>query len=397
MQQVECRQIRHSYDGVRDAVTGLDLTIKRGEVLALIGPNGAGKSTTLRILATLQRPDAGSVHWDGQDAWAQRLEIRRRVGFLGDGTALYPTMTAAGYLRFFAECYGQADDVATKRVAELLAMFDLASKANARIGEMSKGMRQRLAIARAMIHDPELLLLDEPADGLDPLARRQLRDILRAVADRGVGIVVSSHILRELDGFVDSVALIQKGKLEVHGSVDDVIAKYEVGRRLHEVHVTRGLQTAIEVLRKRGPGRAHRAAAQGRAAARPQDRRSRPAQGPHPRQRRASRAPAAGARARRRRGHRPREGSQRPRGRLPEHGPRRGELIDRDHAATERRSYPSAARQPRDARDPVLRIPLPPPPRGRLRQWRPGAHDGRRPRRLGGLVEQRRRIRRGQR
>ncbi len=250
MQQVECRQIRHSYDGVRDAVTGLDLTIKRGEVLALIGPNGAGKSTTLRILATLQRPDAGSVHWDGQDAWAQRLEIRRRVGFLGDGTALYPTMTAAGYLRFFAECYGQADDVATKRVAELLAMFDLASKANARIGEMSKGMRQRLAIARAMIHDPELLLLDEPADGLDPLARRQLRDILRSVADRGVGIVVSSHILRELDGFVDSVALIQKGKLEVHGSVDDVIAKYEVGRRLHEVHVTRGLQTAIEVLRK---------------------------------------------------------------------------------------------------------------------------------------------------
>jgi ABC-2 type transport system ATP-binding protein len=250
MQQVDCRQIRHSYDGVRDAVHDLDLSVKRGEVLALIGPNGAGKSTTLRVLATLQRPDSGSVSWDGTDAWEDRFTIRRRIGFLGDGTALYPSMTAQGYLRFFAECYGQDDATAKKRVSHLLDSFDLSSKADAFIGELSKGMRQRLAIARAMINEPELLLLDEPADGLDPLARRQLRDILRSVANDGVGIVVSSHILRELDGFVDTVALIQKGKLEVHGSVDDVIAKYEVGRRLHEVHVTRGLQKAIEILKK---------------------------------------------------------------------------------------------------------------------------------------------------
>ncbi|HWB77295.1 MAG TPA: ABC transporter ATP-binding protein [Nannocystaceae bacterium] len=250
MQQVDCRQIRHSYDGVRDAVQNLDLSVKRGEVLALIGPNGAGKSTTLRVLATLQRPDSGSVSWDGADAWEDRFSIRRRIGFLGDGTALYPSMTAQGYLRFFAECYGQDDATAKKRVSHLLESFDLSSKADAFIGELSKGMRQRLAIARAMINQPELLLLDEPADGLDPLARRQLRDILRAVANDGVGIVVSSHILRELDGFVDTVALIQKGKLEVHGGVDEVIAKYEVGRRLHEVHVTRGLQKAIEILRK---------------------------------------------------------------------------------------------------------------------------------------------------
>ncbi len=250
MQHVECHQVRHSYDGVRDAVSGLNLAIKAGEVLALIGPNGAGKSTTLRILATLQRPDDGSVAWDGKDAWADRFQIRRRIGFLGDGTALYPSMTAAGYLRFFAECYGQDDATARKRVSELLEVFDLSSKADATISEMSKGMRQRLAIARTLIHDPELLLLDEPADGLDPLARRQLRDVLRKVADRGVGIVVSSHILRELDGFCDTVAVIQKGKLEVHGNVDDVISKYDVGRRLHEVQVTRGLQRALEILRR---------------------------------------------------------------------------------------------------------------------------------------------------
>ncbi len=250
MERVECREIRHSYDGVRDAVGGLNLEIKRGEVLALIGPNGAGKSTTLRILATLQRPDEGSVRWDGSDAWEGRYDLRRRIGFLGDGTALYPSMTAGGYLRFFAECYGHGDAEARTRVGEVLSMFDLSSKADAAISDLSKGMRQRLAIARTMIHKPELLLLDEPADGLDPLARRQLRDVLRRVADEGVGIVVSSHILRELDRFVDTVALIQKGKLEVHGGVEEVISDYEVGRRLHHVEVTRGLATAVEVLRK---------------------------------------------------------------------------------------------------------------------------------------------------
>ncbi|MBK9758336.1 MAG: ABC transporter ATP-binding protein [Nannocystis sp.] len=250
MQQVQCDNVHHSYDGVRDAVQGFNLTIKRGEVLALIGPNGAGKSTTLRILATLQCPDKGRVLWDGRDAWPARYEIRQRIGFLGDGNALYPGMTAAGYLQFFAECYGQSDSAAKARVSELLQIFDLSSKSEARVSEMSKGMRQRLSIARTLVHRPELLLLDEPADGLDPLARRQLREILRQVAGEGVGIVISSHILRELDGFCDAVAVIQKGKLEVAGPVEEVINRYEVGRRVHEVQVTRGLQKALEILRR---------------------------------------------------------------------------------------------------------------------------------------------------
>ncbi|MCY0992908.1 ABC transporter ATP-binding protein [Nannocystis sp. ILAH1] len=250
MQRVVCVDVNHSYDGVRDAVRDLRLEIRAGEVLALIGPNGAGKSTTLRILATLQKPDRGTVLWDGRDAWDDRYAIRQKIGFLGDGTALYPGMTAAGYLTFFADCYGQDDKAAKERVDELLQVFDLASKANARISDMSKGMRQRLAIARTLVHRPELLLLDEPADGLDPLARRQLREVLRQVAGEGVGIVISSHILRELDGFCDAVAVIQQGKLEVHGPVDEVINRYEVGRRLHEVQVTRGLVQAIEILRK---------------------------------------------------------------------------------------------------------------------------------------------------
>jgi ABC-2 type transport system ATP-binding protein len=249
VKQVSAQQLVHSYDGQRQAVDDLSFTIAAGEVLALIGPNGAGKSTSLRILATLQRPDQGSVLWDGRDTWPERQVIRQRVGFLGDGTALYPHMTAAGYLRFFAECYGLSDRDARKRVDELLETFNLSSKADAAIADLSKGMRQRLAIARTLVHRPELLLLDEPADGLDPLARRQLRDVLRKVANSGVGVVVSSHILRELDGFCDTVALIQRGRLEVFGPVEEVIEKYEVSRRVHEISITKGLQKGLEILR----------------------------------------------------------------------------------------------------------------------------------------------------
>ncbi len=249
MREVLCRNISHSYDGVRQAVSGLSLQVKAGEVLALIGPNGAGKSTTLRVLATLQRPDTGEVLWDGVDAWPMRHALRQRIGFLGDGTGLYPQMSASGYLRFFAECYGQDAKTAGQRVDELLQTFDLATKADDRISDLSKGMRQRLAIARTLVQSPDLLLLDEPADGLDPLARRRLRDILRKVADEGVAVVVSSHILRELDDFCDTVALIQRGELQVFGPVSEVIERFEVARRVHEIQLTAGLQKALEILR----------------------------------------------------------------------------------------------------------------------------------------------------
>lgn len=252
MQKVSVQNITHSYDGVRLAVSELSFHIKAGEVLALIGPNGAGKSTSLRILATLQQPDTGTVIWDSADTWQHRQSIRQRIGFLGDGAGLYPNMTAAGYLRFFAECYGMSDTAAHERVTELLATFRLSSKSDAQISDLSKGMRQRLAIARTLVHRPELLLLDEPADGLDPLGRRQLREILRSVANEGVGIVVSSHILRELDGFCDTVALIQKGSMQVFGPVEEVIDKYEVARRVHEISITKGLQKALELLKTHG-------------------------------------------------------------------------------------------------------------------------------------------------
>ena len=251
MQQVQCDNVHHSYDGVRDAVQGFNLTIKRGEVLALIGPNGAGKSTTLRILATLQCPDKGRVLWDGRDAWPARYEIRQRIGFLGDGNALYPGMTAAGYLQFFAECYGQSDSAAKARVSELLQIFDLSSKSEARVSEMSKGMRQRLSIARTLVHRPELLLLDEPADGLDPRGRSDLRAILARTRERGVTVLISSHILRELDDLCDQTVILQQGKLVVAGEVADIIERYEVRRFVYQLRLLAGGPAARELLARR--------------------------------------------------------------------------------------------------------------------------------------------------
>jgi hypothetical protein len=188
-------------------------------------------------------------------------------------------------------------------------------------------MRQRLAIARTLVHRPELLLLDEPADGLDPLARRQLREILRQVAGEGVGIVISSHILRELDGFCDAVAVIQKGKLEVAGPVEEVINKLR-GRppRPRGPGHPRPAARARDPPPPRGPHRAGRPAAQGRGDRRPHHRRPRPHPRPHPRQRGQGRRLIKGAGARRRRGHLAVEGPLRPRGRVQQPRPRQGQL-----------------------------------------------------------------------
>ncbi len=248
---VQCASVCHSYDGARNAVDNVSFCVRAGEVLALVGPNGAGKSTALRMLATLQQPGKGHVLWDGEDTWPARHQVRRKIGFLGDGQALYADMQAQRYLAFFGECYGLSAAQARTRADTLLEVFDLSGKAHALVSDLSKGMRQRLAIARTLVHEPELLLLDEPADGLDPLGRRRLRDLLRETAARGVGIVVSSHILRELDGFAHTVAVMQKGRLQVCGSVEDVIARFDVNRRLHELRIVKGFGYALSFLQQR--------------------------------------------------------------------------------------------------------------------------------------------------
>jgi len=226
-----------TYDGQSWAVRDLSLEIPSGSIFGLIGPNGAGKSTTLRMVATVMSPTEGQVRFDGQDASADPLAVRRRIGFLGDGNPLYKHMTPADYLRFYGQCFKLPPTELERAIDETLATFDLTGKRDTECGSLSKGMRQRVLIARCLLHDPGLLILDEPADGLDPRGRNDLRKILERIRAKGVTIVISSHILRELDDLCDTVGIIQHGRLAVAGEVSTIIDSHEVSRFVYELRI----------------------------------------------------------------------------------------------------------------------------------------------------------------
>ena len=246
--RIELRNLGKTYDGQRWAIRGLDLTIPTGSICGLIGPNGAGKSTTLRMLATVMRPTEGEICFDGRAPVADDAELRRAIGFLGDGNPLYRHMSPGEYLRFFGECFRMSGAELDAAVEDMLVTFDLVDKRDAPAGSLSKGMRQRLLIARCLLHRPRLLILDEPADGLDPRGRAELRAILQRTRERGTTVLISSHILRELDDLCDQLAILQQGALVVAGDVADIIERYEVRRFVYELRLMAGGELAREVL-----------------------------------------------------------------------------------------------------------------------------------------------------
>ncbi|MFY0541936.1 ABC transporter ATP-binding protein [Nannocystis pusilla] len=235
--RIDLRNLGKTYDGDRWAIRGLDLTVPSGSICGLIGPNGAGKSTTLRMLATVMRPTEGEIRFDGRAPEIDDAELRRSIGFLGDGNPLYKHMSPSEYLRFFGECFRIPDKELGAAVEDMLVTFDLVDKRDAPAGSLSKGMRQRLLIARCLLHRPKLLILDEPADGLDPRGRSDLRAILQRTRERGTTVLISSHILRELDDLCDQLAILQQGKLVVAGDVADIIERYEVRRFVYELRL----------------------------------------------------------------------------------------------------------------------------------------------------------------
>jgi ABC-2 type transport system ATP-binding protein len=220
MSMIVCESVSLSYDGVRDAVHTLSFSIAPGSVFALVGPNGAGKTSTLRMLATLQEPTRGRIVVDGIDAARDPEAVRRRVGYLPDHFALYDEMTPVEYLDFFGRCFEIDETTRRRRIDALLAEFDLTAKRASAIGALSRGMRQRLGVAKTLIHDPKVLLLDEPASALDPGARFKLRAALLRLKARGLAILVSSHILPDLDGLADSVGIMEGGRLLRCGAVE---------------------------------------------------------------------------------------------------------------------------------------------------------------------------------
>src|SRR6476661_3117838 len=232
------------------ALNALDLTINRGDLFGFIGSNGAGKTTTLRILATFLQPSSGTARVLGHDVVQEADAVRHVIGYMPDFFGVYKDMEVTEYLDFFGACYKIPTAQREKTVADVLELVGLSEKKGALIGALSRGMQQRLGLARVLIHDPQLLLLDEPASGLDPRARIEMMAILQELQRLGKTIIISSHILSELQTLCNRVAIIEKGKLIYSGPVQGVRDQM-AQNRIVWVRVTSDQTQAIELLKAR--------------------------------------------------------------------------------------------------------------------------------------------------
>ncbi len=211
------------------AVRDISFHFERGEIFGFIGPNGAGKSTTMRILATLDLPSAGDCTIDGLSTVDDADRVRRLIGFMPDSYGTYPNMVVWEYLDFFARAYGLSPENRRRAVAEVLDFCQLDGIRDKLVTTLSKGMKQRLCLGRCLVHDPALLILDEPSAGLDPRARIEFRELLRLLAARGKAIFISSHILAELEELCTGVAIIEQGGLIATGRVAELKARMAAG------------------------------------------------------------------------------------------------------------------------------------------------------------------------
>ena len=233
------------------AVRDLNLTIEPGEVFGFIGPNGAGKTTTIKSLATLLEFTSGSVKVDGIDVLKHPLDVRRIIGYMPDFFGVYDDVKVWEYLDFFAAAYKIPANKRKAIIDDVLELTDLTEKRESYVEGLSRGMKQRLCLAKTLVHDPKLLLLDEPASGLDPRARIEFRALLKELRSMGKTIFVSSHILPELADFCTSVGIMERGQLVVAGRVHDIVQKLE-GSILIDVRLTGDNENgarALEVVR----------------------------------------------------------------------------------------------------------------------------------------------------
>jgi ABC-2 type transport system ATP-binding protein len=227
------------------AVNDLSLTVGAGDVCGLIGPNGAGKTTTMRAISGLQECTRGSVKVNGHELASEPDELKRQLGFMPDFCPTYDQLTASEFLDHFARAYDVPNRA--KRIEECLELTWLTEKTNALCEELSRGMKQRLVLAKTLLPDPKVLLLDEPASGLDPLGRIELRKILLQLRETGKAVLISSHILTELSGFCNTAAIMERGKLVTFGTISELGQK--MGRRQMSVKWRAEDGKALEILK----------------------------------------------------------------------------------------------------------------------------------------------------
>ncbi len=232
------------------AVDSLDLSVEEGDCYGFIGPNGAGKTTTIRMLATLLQPTWGVARVCGHVVGTESRKIRPLIGFVPDYFGTYEDMLVQEYLEFFAAAYGIRNPQRKQVVRDVLELTDLAVKYDSPVEGLSRGMTQRLAIARVLLHNPKVLLLDEPASGLDPRARVEIRELLKELKKMGKTVLISSHILSELAELCNKVGIIERGKLVAQGRVDEIMRKAR-RRTVLRVRVAGGAEKARQMLEAR--------------------------------------------------------------------------------------------------------------------------------------------------
>ena len=235
------------YYGNLAAVIDLDLTIEEGDIFGFIGPNGAGKTTTMRILATLLEPTRGTALINGLSVTKHGKKVRRLVGYMPDFMGVYDDLKVFEYLEFFAAAFGIERRRRKSIVEGVLELTDLKSKQNVDVDSLSRGMQQRLGVARVLVHDPKVLILDEPASGLDPRARIEIRELLRELKKMGKTIMISSHILSELEEICDRVGIIEHGRMVFSGSMEEIISRLGIQNKVR-VKVLNNRQKAVELL-----------------------------------------------------------------------------------------------------------------------------------------------------
>ncbi|MCA9285322.1 MAG: ABC transporter ATP-binding protein [Phycisphaerales bacterium] len=221
--------------GELTALDNLNLAIEPGACFGFIGPNGAGKTTTIKILATLLKPTWGEARIDGRTVGFQNHLIRPVIGYVPDFMGAYDDMVVTEYLEFFAACYGIHGTQRQQVIGDVLTLTDLSYKSNAEVNGLSRGMKQRLSVARVLLHDPKVLLMDEPASGLDPRARIEMRELLKELRRMGKTIIISSHILHELAELCNAIGIIEQGRLVYSGPVSEIMKQASMGQLVHVV------------------------------------------------------------------------------------------------------------------------------------------------------------------
>ena len=233
------------------AVREMNLNLQAGSIYGFVGPNGAGKTTTMKMVATLLQPSAGSITIADVDAVRQPQEARRRMGYMPDFFGVYDDLKVTEYMEFYAECHKVPRAGRDGLICDLLELVNLSHKKDAYVDSLSRGMKQRLCLARCLVHDPDLLLLDEPASGLDPRARVEMRELLQELHRMGKTILISSHILAELSEMCTHIAIVDNGRLVSEGPVQQVLR--QAGARVMEVRVA-GEGEVAAVAARTAPG-----------------------------------------------------------------------------------------------------------------------------------------------